>query len=108
MSDSQQGTCATCVHGHDLDITADSLVVCTPQHKAHSQAYGCTGYRKVTPEELDERSVARFGKPTKCCWVQKPGGVWSASCGIKMAWLMDACPNCKRKVDAMKMKEKGE
>jgi hypothetical protein len=55
-------TCAVCVHSHALDITADSMVVCTPQGKAHDRGYSCTGFRRTTLKELGEIADARFGK----------------------------------------------
>ncbi len=55
--------CSTCVHGHDLDPVEGSLVVCTPQKKAHLPGYCCTGFRRITLAEIDERAEARFGKP---------------------------------------------
>ena len=55
-------TCALCVHGHDLDISVDAMIVCTPQGKAHDRTYSCTGFRRTTLKELDERTNAKFGK----------------------------------------------
>ena len=55
--------CSVCVHGHDLDPREGSIVVCTPQHKAHDPLYCCTGFRRITLAEIDERTAARFGTP---------------------------------------------
>lgn len=57
-----KATCALCVHGHDLDISVDTMIVCTPQGKAHDRTYSCTGFRRTTLKELDERTDAKFGK----------------------------------------------
>lgn len=54
-------TCATCVHGRDLDIREGSMVVCGPQRKAHDREYRCSGYRRVTANELAERVCAKMG-----------------------------------------------
>ena len=54
-------TCATCVHGHDLDRKEGSMVVCGPQHKAHDRTYCCSGYRRITINELTERDYAEMG-----------------------------------------------
>jgi hypothetical protein len=63
MPDETLSRCSTCTHGHDLDPTAESWVVCTPQKKAHPPDYCCTGFRRVTIEELHERQEARLGRP---------------------------------------------
>ena len=55
--------CSVCVHGHDLDPRKNSMVVCGPQRKAHDAAYCCTGFRRITIVEIDEKADARFGKP---------------------------------------------
>ena len=55
--------CSMCVHGHDLDPREGSMVVCTPQHKAHDPHYCCTGFRRITLAEIDERTAAMFGTP---------------------------------------------
>jgi len=55
--------CSVCVHGHDLDPRRDSMVVCGPQQKAHPADYCCTGFRRITSAEIDEKTAARFGKP---------------------------------------------
>ena len=55
-------TCALCVHGHDLDITADTMIVCQPQGRAHDRYHSCTGFRRTTLKELGERADARFGQ----------------------------------------------
>jgi hypothetical protein len=59
----QYADCSVCVHGHDLDPRASSMVVCTPQHKAHDPRHCCSGFRHITIIEIDERSNAKFGKP---------------------------------------------
>ena len=55
--------CSVCVHGHDLDPRQDSMVVCGPQQQAHDAMYCCTGFRRITIAELNEKADARFGKP---------------------------------------------
>jgi hypothetical protein len=55
--------CSVCVHGHDLEPLEGSFVVCTPQHKAHDPRYWCTGFRRITLAEIDERTAATCGTP---------------------------------------------
>ena len=59
----EKNNCSVCVHGHDLDPREGSMVVCVPQHKAYPPGYCCTGFRKITSVEVDERTNAKFGKP---------------------------------------------
>lgn len=53
--------CSVCVHGHNLDYRDDSEVVCGPQHKVHAATYCCSGFRRITTVEVDERKAAKFG-----------------------------------------------
>ena len=59
---SESARCETCVHGHDIDIHTNSMVACGPQGKAHDPNHCCTGWRRVTTIELEERRAARFGR----------------------------------------------
>ena len=36
---------------------------CPPQQKTHNDRHCCTGFRRITFTELDERAKARYGKP---------------------------------------------
>lgn len=58
-------TCSICVHGYDLSVFAESMVVCPPQRKVHFHDYACTGFRKITFAEIDERTSAEFGISNK-------------------------------------------
>jgi len=57
--------CSVCVHGHDIDHMEDSIVACAAQRKVHDPRYCCTGFRRVTLKELDERTAAQFGREVK-------------------------------------------
>lgn len=55
--------CETCVHGFDKSVHQGSPVYCAPQDTMHAWNYGCTGYRKITVDELEERASAKYGAP---------------------------------------------
>ena len=55
--------CASCTHGYDVTLLHGSTVVCGPQRTAHQQNYKCTGYRRITLDEMKERAAAAYGTP---------------------------------------------
>jgi len=54
--------CEICVHGYDLDVSDGAMVFCPSQKKIHDPDFCCTGFRKITHDEICERSDARFGE----------------------------------------------
>lgn len=56
--------CSVCVHGYDLNPSEGSRVVCAPQMDVHDPHYRCTGFRRITINEIHERTSAMFGEPT--------------------------------------------
>lgn len=53
------GDCSCCVHGHQID----DLIACGPKHVAHDPDFRCSGFRRVTQVEIDERVAAFNGLP---------------------------------------------
>ncbi len=55
--------CSVCAFGYDLSPAKGALVFCAAQNAQRQSSFCCTGFRRITTAELEERNKAHFGTP---------------------------------------------